>query len=293
MSCPDDKPYNNFTLSQQALTTSLRGTVRHLVRIGGWSALCRGAALGLSLILADGLITTVLLGLLRLMSEKPTSWYRMRLEGAGTGIVAEILLAHWAAAHTHIVITEPTFKIWYRRLPGWRKSIRHTALPILLACLAQEMVTVLPQALRRGVGVDRNTGYLNFNAEGSAKALRILVVFGIWLLGQVVRLSLWVPVGAILTRIQASMLPDDQETIVPMDKSFGTQTRGTHGPPGILSPPSAILSFGAALSSFRRADIIRILRMYAKLVLVEVAFRALFTVVLRWEAWPHGNWNPT
>lgn len=124
--------------------------------------------------------------------------------------------------------------------------------------------------------------------------LRMALFTLIWLAAFAVRIGFLVPAGVALVRVQASLLPDDEDTIVPVDRTFsgnaGKQGDG-YAPPGILAPPHGAITFRAAWKSFDWLERRRILLLYAKFVLIEGATRLVFWPVLGTDAWPN-RWNP-
>ncbi len=107
--------------------------------------------------------------------------------------------------------------------------------------------------------------------EQSILALKGL---GLGTLGLVLTVLLWIPASVVLTRVQASLLPDTEETIVPFDRSFGgkivPEIVGGSGAIGIID----------AWKTFDRSSWIRLLKAYVKVFAMQFAVSVFFSIVL-------------
>lgn len=81
------------------------------------------------------------------------------------------------------------------------------------------------------------------------------------------------PANVILTRVQASLLPDNQETIVPCDRSFGGKVT-----PAIVGG-SGVLGLLDAWKTFDWNARVRLAMAYAKVFAMEVALAMLFVAI--------------
>lgn len=89
---------------------------------------------------------------------------------------------------------------------------------------------------------------------------------------------LQIPASVTLVRVAASMLPEEDETIVPFDRTFGGKTT-----PTILGGQGKI-GLVEAWRSFAWASRIRLVKLMVKVALIVMAFWLLVTVLLVAEA---------
>lgn len=82
------------------------------------------------------------------------------------------------------------------------------------------------------------------------------------------------PASVSLTRVQASMLPEENESIVPFDRTFGGKVK-----PEILGGSGAV-SMLDAWKTFGWAARIRLVKLYAKIGMIQVATTVLFVMMV-------------
>lgn len=99
------------------------------------------------------------------------------------------------------------------------------------------------------------------------KSLLTLVVFAACLL------LLVIPAHTILVRVQASLLPPDEDTIVPFDRSFGG-----HVEPAVITGKGYV-DFMTAWRTFTRESWIRLYKLLGKIVLAVMAAYCLVLAV--------------
>jgi hypothetical protein len=133
-------------------------------------------------------------------------------------ILLPLMLVQLYALWTHIVLTYPSTKsLWYR-IPPFKATLRATgpALAVFLAAKA-----LLKFALVRTYGID------NLRKPGLfyPPFLGALILAGVGV--EVIAL---VPAHMVLTRIQASLLPADEKTIVPIDRALIGDEDGIENP---------------------------------------------------------------
>lgn len=102
----------------------------------------------------------------------------------------------------------------------------------------------------------------------SFKAIAIL------LLGLVLAFLVVIPANVTLTRVQASLLVDTEETIVPFDRSFGGKVV-----PEIVGG-SGMIGMLDAWTSFDWAARTRLIKTYLKVIGMQIAVTFLFTMCL-------------
>lgn len=243
-------------VKQTAITSSVRATIRHLTSRAGWLSRWRGLSLFVCYMLAYSSFQGLVMGIL------------------GRGIVGEILgnlvayiaLARWSTAWVHIVISEPSQKFWFRRIPGW-KTVRNVALPILVSCVADRIVMLSIYGMT--VLVD---------ASYTQSPMALLGKFlGLFAVALTLFVTVSLPASVALIRVQASMLPEEDESIVPFDRSFGGKVKPA------ITGGSGALSLRDALTSFDKPSRNRMVRMIAKLVGIEIGMNLFFGIIVALE----------
>jgi len=244
-------------VKQKPITSSFRATIKHLQAKAGFRARFRGIALYVvySIVLSSvaKFIGVFLPFGLHIIAP----------------IFATVLLANASLAWTHIVISDPSPKPWYRRLPE-RRMWKKVAGPTAMLAIAEQLAIVIPVALAGACGLgDINPGTAHDMAPGEARIVA-LKGFGLLALSAVLGLGLVIPANVTLTRVQASLLADDQESIVPFDRSFGGKVI-----PEIVGG-SGVVSNLDAWKTFDWSARIRLIKAYVKVFFMQFALTMLF-----------------
>ncbi|KAL7275398.1 hypothetical protein RUND412_001649 [Rhizina undulata] len=182
---------------EKYITSSIRGTIRHLREQGGSLALWRGffpvMALGVAVNTVRGIAGTV-------FSIFPEFIGRIL-----AGAVAAVLTVRLAVGCTHILISAPSSKRWYRRILStpWSQAKR-TLNPEIILSIFTSIITEMTLFLFH-----------------SSLPIAIKAVFGAALF--IFSMIVAVPISIILVRMQASLLPDSEEGIVSFDRTFGVE----------------------------------------------------------------------
>jgi uncharacterized membrane protein YphA (DoxX/SURF4 family) len=277
---------------ERSITTSLRRTIAHLYRIGGPLALCRGIAVQVCsgvAIMFMGVMTFLLYEKshnhdldIHLEHTLGHKFGHFAFETVATW-VAGVLFAPMITAWVHIVISQPSLRIWWRRLPPYLPSMRAIWLPMLYASVMDNFVhTLVPVLLKHALGKSP--------AVDSSFSSRNILLTLIWLTVCVLSQIACVPLHFAITRIQASLLPEEEETIVSFDRSFGTS--GSNGlRPGLLAESRGALSFRKAWASVTWSEMRRIWIFSAKILAVQICVNGMFWLVGGKNAWP-SDWDP-
>ncbi|KAL2024011.1 hypothetical protein VTK56DRAFT_246 [Thermocarpiscus australiensis] len=249
------------------ITSSLRAINRLLRSYGsGWTANFRG--IGYATVL--GLLTAATTSLFSLPPFVPTRLGHL---------LALLALAPLATAWTHVVVTPPSAKSFRQRIPPLRKTYVATWLPTVLLWAASHAAVVAPAWLAHLIGLSslsttsssrRPGGSPSFGADGSAVA-KALCVAGVALALQVL---LVVPASVALARVQASLLPADEDALVPFDRSFGGRVE-----PAVVSG-KGFASVRAALATVSRASWLRIGLLRVKVFGVALVAYTLMAAVV-------------
>jgi hypothetical protein len=113
----------------------------------------------------------------------------------------------------------------------------------------------------------------------------------VWVSSRAIRILASLPLELAVVRIQASLLSEDEEPIVPFDRSFGkTGPNGLR--PGLLAEPRGPLSLRQALQSLTWTEMRRLLKIFAKMLAVQAVINAVFWLAIGNKVWPQ-YWVPT
>jgi hypothetical protein len=264
-----DAPLNNklagpvepelYLVKQAPITAKFRTAVRYLrERAGFWSRF-RGISLWI-----------VYHFLFARLSQFFGTWVPMGIDA----VLAAVILARLRMGWTHIVISEPSKKYWFQRLPSWG-SWKKIALPTFVLAVCEQITLGLPIALWFAFGLGRfndpqKIADLN-NVERNILLLKGLAVIFLGLFSAV---AIVVPATVTLTRVQASLLPDEVETIIPFDRSFNGRVV-----PAVVGGSGAI-SMLEAWKTFNWNARVRLLKLYGKAILMQTAVIFLFAFVI-------------
>jgi hypothetical protein len=243
----------------QPITASFRRSLKHLSAVGGFRARFRGFAVFLTTAIAVQWIA----GMVSALPFVP----RML-----SNIIAVVACAQLKLAWTHIVISEPSPKTWFRRMPPlkmWKK----VALPTFHLALAENITIFVPIYIAMIAGVTKSADELT-RMTPHEKSIMMLKGFFISMFGLVLAFVLIIPANVVLTRVQASLLPDSEETIVPFDRSFGGKVE-----PEIVGG-SGVLGMVDAWKTFDWAGRVRLVKAYAKVFGMQIGASLLFTGII-------------
>jgi hypothetical protein len=248
-------------VKQQPITARLRTAIRHLRQRAGFWSRFRGAS-----------IWIVYHFLFAQLSQFLGRFFPIPM--GVDGVLAAVILARLRMGWTHIVISEPSSKYWFQRLPTWG-SYKKIVLPTLIQSLCEQITLCLPFALAIFFGLGKfndpqKIADLN-NDERMTVALKLLAVS---LLGLFSAVAIVVPATVALTRVQASLLPDEVETIVPFDRSFGGRVV-----PAIVGG-SGVVSMLEAWKTFDWNARVGLLKLYVKVMAMQMAIFFVFMFVI-------------
>lgn len=188
-----------------------------------------------------------------------------------TQTTLSVLLANLQLAWVHIVVSKPSDKRFYQRIPGWKSWVQ------IAPVAAFENITIstafyLPLLMVQWFG-----GWDAFVESTSSTASPASAMGQVWamtVIPSILSYLVSIPVQAIFVRVAASMLPEEDEAIVPFDRSFGGRVV-----PAILGG-SGRLSIADAWRTFDRAARGRYLKVIGKVLLMQFALLITFTLAL-------------
>lgn len=207
----------------------------------------------------------------------PLGWvHANRALSSVTTAITALVLAQASTAWTHIVISKPRHKFWFRRLPPtFLSTIKALWIPLLVQVVLEIFIDWVP-SLWSAKGSrssqsqpHRQNGKLLLTdgppvSIGLFRLLwALLIYFAETFANPALKVFLYAPVSATLTRMQASCLPDDDDPIVSMDRSFSG--RPNHG----ILRQSEPLDLKRACQTMDKPTLVRIFKLHIKLHLIN------------------------
>ncbi|CAE7179803.1 hypothetical protein CFE70_006172 [Pyrenophora teres f. teres 0-1] len=249
---------------QKPITSTIRGTLRHLVANAGRWARFRGFRIHALYSILASLVATFFGGAL---PEVPG----MIVVSAGlTGAV----LANVHAAWTHKVVGMPNTQSLWQCIPS-KSHWKTLAVPAAIA----SVMPYISLYLTAGVGMLLGLHKLeNENITTCSQWMSLVGRFAATAIFAVTcTMFLCLPAMVTLVRIEASILPEDQDTIIPFDRTFGgkvvSQMMGGTGVVGFLD----------AWRSFNWEARRRLIKLFAKTFFVMVAILVVLGHILLFE----------
>jgi len=191
-------------------------------------------------------------------------------------LCAGVIFARLHMLWTHMMIAVPGTTY---AATGYneRKVFKKLALPGLMNALAWEVTMGLPVALSWAMGlfVEKDGMLATTMQDGQPmdchEMYKMIMVV---LVGILSLIGLYIPAHVALVRVEASMLPAEVETVVSFDRTFGgrvvAESEGGSGK----------LGFVDAWRSFEKAQRARLLKVFAKIFLVETVLHVFFGVLI-------------
>ncbi|KAM4056872.1 ubiquitin conjugating enzyme [Hirsutella rhossiliensis] len=237
-------------LETRTVTSSFRAINRLLMANGGVMANFRGFTCAL----AQSFMTSILMVVF-------TASFGGVFAPAAT-LLASLALVQFSTAWVHIVISRPSPLPFWQRLPAFKHTFDATWRAVTMYCVAGISLPELQVA--GGQGADLR----NLDAAFFAKALFIFLV------ALVFSIFLVIPANVILVRIQASLLPPDEDTIIPFDRSFEGRAE-----PAVVGG-RGFVTISDAWATFSKTAWRRLLTLYVKIFLVTIAGIALMAALI-------------
>jgi len=251
-------------VKQKPITAKFHATIQHLrARAGIWSRFR-----GLSLFL----LHSAWLGRLTVLFRN------LNIPIGVDAILASVVLAQLRMTWTHIAITESSPKYWFSRVPNYKLYWKKVAVPTAILAAAQQVTLLLPVALACTLGLNKITEPKQIaDMIDAERQMFVVKVLGVALTSIFIAFAIVIPASVSLTRIQASLLPEDNETIVPFDRSFGGRVV-----PAIDGGIGAI-SMLEAWKTFGWSQRVNLLKIYIKVGAMQIATMIFITGVMAAE----------
>jgi hypothetical protein len=254
-------PEPTVTEKRTAITSSLRRTKQHITSIAGSKARWRGLPIFILYIITVGVSGWIL--------KKPLRFEILPFGNVLVDVGAAIFAARLHCAWTHKVISMPSDKKLKERMVSraeWKELIVPTALSAGAHGFVVEAMKVILYGSVEACKM--------LEAQKVSNVLIFLVgVIPALVGGIVLALFILLPAYVSLVRKEASMLSPEEETIVPMDRTFD----------GRLQHIGDKLNVGDAWNSFTSEARIRLVKLYVKFFFVMVALFIVFAHVFALE----------
>lgn len=179
----------------------------------------------------------------------------------------------------HVIISEPSEKRWYHRIPRpFLRTWKKIAPAVAIWSVTSQAVTILPLLVTGSFGVLARLRDPDYNPGMKDAYAGTGQLFFAMLLTVALAILLQIPATVAMVRVAASMLPEEDETIVPFDRTFGGLTTpeiiGGQGKIGIVE----------AWRSFNGECRRRLLRTVIKVAAIIMATWLLFSFIIMMEA---------
>ncbi|KAF2735307.1 hypothetical protein EJ04DRAFT_465045 [Polyplosphaeria fusca] len=256
---------------QKPITSSIRGTIRHLLSVAGWTSRWRGLLSFIFYYLCFAVTTNIFDSLIPRFVPG-----RVVLIAAISGA----LLANVHAAWTHKVIAVPAEKRFqlFKRIPA-RSTWKHLALPAAINAAAVYVSVYIAQGWMVLLRLDR-VGHENLEkytcAQWTSLAVRAVSVI---VIGFALAIFIIVPARVTQIRVEASILPEEVDTIVPFDRTFDGKVV-----PKILGGTGCV-AFLDAWRSFNWEARRRLIKLYVKMYAIVTAFTIVFAILFAFNVW--------
>ena len=253
---------------QKPITSSIRGTVRHLVAEGGKFARWRGYRYEMITALAMSWVMQLFEAVIPQMLP-----LRLVFVAALTGAATANLHAAW----THKVISTPSDIRFWSRIPS-AKQWKVLALPAAIAAAMPYASLYLAMGFITLFGLDQEARQNNFADYCAGKWASFLGrCVAVLFISFACTLFLCLPAAVTQVRVEASILPEDQDTTVPFDRSFGGKvvSKALGG--------TGVVSFIDAWKSFNWEARGRLIKLYIKGLMCIAALAFVLIHVLAFE----------
>jgi hypothetical protein len=275
-------------VSGKPITRQLRTAVQHLRLVGGFMSLFRGFSTFLAFVVPLVLFDVIARVALAFAPLTP-------LGEAVTDLIVTVLAcvatAPLRCAWTHATIRAPATlsndlskkgQASRMRAPGVKNCFpgvwsRHLVLPNIRLAIVVE-VSLL------GTLAAANITKTTLQARGSNANTGIAILLGLlpMAIGFLCAIFVVIPTIIALVRVEASLLPDSDEAIVPFDRSFGGRI-DLSGKASRLGYVWRNLSIVGAWRTFEREAFARVMRVYVKFVAVTMLLVVLMFISLGCE----------
>jgi hypothetical protein len=230
-------------VNQKPITSSIRATIRHLVDNAGRFARFRGYRIYILHSFLNSLVFTFFTGALGFLPG----------QAALSAAISGALLARVHATWTHRVVGMPTEKTFWQSIPD-KSHWKTLAVPAAIASAMPYISMYLTAGLVMLLGFDKMEPVTTC-AQKMGVVARVLAVF---IFAITCTLFLCLPAMVTRVRVEASILSEDQDTIVPFDRTFGGKVVSK------MMGGTGVIGFLDAWRSFNWEARRRLIKLYSK-----------------------------
>ena len=255
-----------YLVKQAPITAKLRTAVRHLKAVAGPLSRFRGLHVA---IIYHGLHNIMV----NLISGHRGNAGSSLLIRSLVSIVTTVVLCRLHMTWTHILISMPSTKRWWRRIPSV-KAVKSVILPTAIWAIAQQVSLYVPGMLF-AIAFDtlqRPEGY-GGNPQ-TVQKIALVQLFCVVLISIATIILVVIPAEVTLKRVEASMLPEEDESIVPFDRTFAGKVQ-----PEVLGGSGAV-SMLDAWKTFDKEARIRLIKLYGKVFAIQIAVTTMFVMII-------------
>ncbi|KAL8734338.1 MAG: hypothetical protein Q9166_001536 [cf. Caloplaca sp. 2 TL-2023] len=257
-----------FYVKTKPITSKIRTTVKHLVSKAGPWARFRG----LHVAMAYDFVNIILLQVLTALFGGGM------IEQSFAAVVTAVVLCRLQMLWTHVVISTPSEKKWYRRFPTVDAG-KKIILPTAVWAIAEQATIYVPIALFMAFDLEGHfqnpSGFNDLNHMQQKSVM--LASFAVMMSGIVTAVLIVLPASVTLKRVQASLLPEENDSIVPFDRTFGGKVQ-----PQVVGA-TGVVSMLDAWKTFDWAARFRLVKLYAKIFAIQVSTTVFFVLLAVFE----------
>ena len=255
-----------FLVKQAPITGKLRTAIKHLKASAGPFARFRG----LHIALVNHILQNLIVNLISGPARRSTSSILIRISAS---VLTTIVLCRLQMTWTHAVISMPSTKRWWRRFPSI-KAGKNIILPTAVWAIAQQVCIYVPGILLFVIFESFKNPSINGGNPHTVQKIALAQLFCVFLIFIAAVILIFIPAEVTLRRVQASMLPEEDEAIVPFDRTFAGKVK-----PEILGGSGAV-SMLDAWRTFDKEARIRLIKLYAKVFALQTFTTIMFVMIL-------------
>ncbi|KAF2092113.1 hypothetical protein K490DRAFT_53260 [Saccharata proteae CBS 121410] len=258
-------------VNPKPITSKIRNTLKHMTAQAGFASRWRGLPYAMLYWLIVGTNSNILTQVL------PVFPGRQLFVSIFWAILSARLHMFW----THATIAAPSNKGFLQRMSV--SGFKALVLPTVVYEGASVAVFFLGIFMAGAFNADFQKLSEHVSRDDKSDAPATLVIYakvaGAILIMLGACLFVVLPARVALTRVEASMLPEDDDTLVPFDRTFDGKVV-----PKVVGGTGAV-GFADAWRSFNREARSRLIKLYLKIFLISTTFILVAVHVIFFEAW--------
>ncbi|ERS99176.1 hypothetical protein HMPREF1624_04372 [Sporothrix schenckii ATCC 58251] len=257
----DEEAAAQATPPSKPVTASIRRTYKLLRAANGWRGNYRGFWLAVLIFILAAVGTFAVAAIPFVPSFV-----------AALIVALGLVQLQTAWVHTVIRATPSSTPVW-RNLPPFRRTFEATSIPTFLQWAAGVVTTLVSVLLTKALDLPQHHSGPSYEVPAYSHDLiwKAIVLFVVAL---VLVFALSIPANVILVRVQASLLPPDEETVVPFDRSFNGTVE-----PAVVGGRSYV-TIRDAFRTFSRASWKRVYLLYIKLQVLSIIVNVVYLAIV-------------